>query len=128
MSVGLNAVNANQKIVIFDERGLADGATGRNWGYQVPGKYESENDMKIQASNIQDTRNYIASLSPQWQDKIAITVNGGIDAHGPDYNEDALKMPDLSDTPLNFCEVQSAEGNPNLPAWATGGTETSCTG
>ena len=67
MSCAVRALEEDLSVVVFDARGLADGATGRNWGFQQPKRWDSNpNLMKIEAENVKQMREFISTLPQEW--------------------------------------------------------------
>ena len=76
MSCAIHALEHGLTVAVFDQRGLADGATGRNWGLEW---LEMGIDTwELQWQDIQDKRAFISTLSSEWQDKINLRINGSL--------------------------------------------------
>ena len=79
MSCALHALKLGLSVIIMDARGIADGATGRNGGHCWPDELLVHPDTcTIDYLDVQTVRKFIATLSQEWQQKIDLRINGGI--------------------------------------------------
>ena len=126
MSCALHALQAGLSVTVFEGRGLADGATGRNGGHAWPEEFESDTFSQIMADDIQDVRALIGSLSQEWQDKIALRETGGLWAvftedEKDEINEDVDEAIDDENIFYEEWGMSVVTSDPDLPIDAVAG-------
>ena len=78
MSCALHALKAGLKVLVFEARGLADGATGRNGGHQWPEEFGHVYSVAIENQDVKTVRAFIGDLTEEWQKRIDLRVTGAL--------------------------------------------------
>ena len=122
MSCALHALKEGLKVVVFDARGLCDGATGRNGGHQWPDPFLEPKTLELIQEDIKALGGFIESLSQEWQEKIDYHKIGGLDPFFTleEVEEGDEDMETLKNCKLE-CEFSLTNNDPDLPEQATCG-------
>ena len=131
MSCAYHLAKAGKTVKVLEARGLVDGATGRNGGHSWPEPQGASDKLKIENEDMKAVRTFVLSLSEDWQKRIELRVNGGIDPFFEDKEDNGyfhmFESGQLEENPLDSeYAILAAGSDSDLPLQSTGGLYTSC--